>query len=384
VGRYQSVATIARDFIGSVSSEHRSFETFLAGTRQIVAGTCVGLGRSSLGLTSTPFDLVIIDEAARCTASELAVPAQAGSWIVLVGDQEQLQPQHPESVVEKVAKQLQVSEAEVARSDFERVFESEYGREAGHTLRVQYRMLPAIGEIVSKSFYDRQLEHGRHTPIIDPVVLPVELGRPVVWIDTAPLGERGKQGDPNHRKSLSNAAEADAIVALLKLLGESEDFLDWLRAQTAHAHAIGVICAYSAQRDLVRRKLALSAVNQTVREALKVDTIDSYQGKENPIVIVSLVRNNWFGSQENGAAVIRPGFLAKPNRINVAMSRAMDRLVIVGSRSRWATGGPMDKIARAFAECVDAGDGQVIDANELLNPSAAAAADVGSADGGRA
>jgi hypothetical protein len=376
VARYQSVAAIARDFIGSVSTEHRSFETFLAGTRQIVAGTCVGLGRSSLGLTSTPFDLVIVDEAARCTASELAVPAQAGSWIVLVGDQEQLQPQHPESVVEKVAKELHVSEAEVARSDFERVFESAYGREAGHTLRRQYRMLPAIGEIVSRSFYERQLEHGRHDPIIDPGALPAELGSPVVWIDTAPLGERGKQGDPNHRKSLSNAAEADAIVALLRRLGEGEEFVTWLGAQSAHAHAIGVICAYSAQRDLVRRKLALSSVNQTVREALKVDTIDSYQGKENPIVIVSLVRNNWFGTRENGTAVIRPGFLAKPNRINVAMSRAMDRLVIVGSRSRWAAGGPMDKITRAFAECVDAGDGQVIDANDLLNPSAAAAANL--------
>ncbi|WP_425998245.1 AAA domain-containing protein [Caulobacter sp. DWR1-3-2b1] len=373
VARYQSVAAIARDFIGSVSTEHRSFETFLAGTRQIVAGTCVGLGRSSLGLTSTPFDLVIVDEAARCTASELAVPAQAGSWIVLVGDQEQLQPQHPESVVEKVAKQLHVSEAEVARSDFERVFESAYGREAGHTLRRQYRMLPAIGEIVSRSFYERKLEHGRHKPIIDPAILPLELSSPVVWIDTAPVGERGRQGDPNHRKSLSNTVEADAIVALLKRLGDSEEFVIWLSAQTAHAHAIGVICAYSAQRDLVRRKLALSSVHQTVREALKVDTIDSYQGKENPIVIVSLVRNNWLGTRANGSAVIRPGFLAKPNRINVAMSRAMDRLVIVGSRSRWAAGGPMDKIAQAFAQCVEAGDGRVIDANALLNPSPVAA-----------
>ncbi len=370
VSRYQSVAAIARDFIGSVSTEHRSFETFLAGTRQIVAGTCVGLGRSSLGLTSTPFDLVIVDEAARCTASELAVPIQAGSWIVLVGDQEQLQPQHPESVVEEVAKQLQISEAEVARSDFERVFESAYGRAAGHRLRRQYRMLPPIGEIVSKSFYKHKLEHGRHSPIIDPGVLPAELNNPVVWIDTAPLGERGKQSDPNHRKSLSNVAEADAIVALLKRLGESDDFVTWLNAQTVHAHAIGVICAYSAQRDLVKRKLALSSVHQGVREALKVDTIDSYQGKENPIVIVSLVRNNWLGVRKNGAAVIQPGFLAKPNRINVAMSRAMDRLVIVGSRSRWATGGPMDKITSAFAECVNAGHGQIIDAKDLLNPPA--------------
>src|SRR3546814_9932599 len=115
IARYLSVAAIARDFIGIVSTEHRSFETCLAGTRQIVAGTCVGLGRSSLGLTSTPFDLVIVDEAARCTASELAVPIQAGNWIVLVGDHEQLQPQHPESVVEAVAKRLRIRDADVAR-----------------------------------------------------------------------------------------------------------------------------------------------------------------------------------------------------------------------------------------------------------------------------
>jgi serine/threonine protein kinase len=381
IARYQSVAAIARDFIGSVSTEHRSFETFLAGTRQIVAGTCVGLGRSSLGLTSTPFDLVIVDEAARCTASELAVPIQAGSWIVLVGDHEQLQPQHPESVVEDVAKRLRISEAEVARSDFERVFETAYGQAAGHTLRRQYRMLPPIGEIVSKSFYGGRLEHGRTEPVIDPGALPPRLAAAVTWIDTAPLGERAKQGDPNHRKSLSNAAEADAIVATLKQWGESEEFLSWLGRQTAHTHAIGVICAYSAQRDLVRKKLALSHVHQAIREALKVDTIDSYQGKENPIVIVSLVRNNWTGTRENGTAMIRPGFLAKPNRINVAMSRAMDRLVIVGSRSRWASGTPMERITRAFAECVEAGDGLIVDVHELLKVSEnGAAASAGAAE----
>ena len=61
-----------------------------------------GLGRTSLGLTSTPFDLVIVDEAARCTASELAVPIQAGRWLVFVGDHVQLLPQHDEQVVKKV------------------------------------------------------------------------------------------------------------------------------------------------------------------------------------------------------------------------------------------------------------------------------------------
>jgi superfamily I DNA and/or RNA helicase len=55
----------------------------------------VGLGRASLGLTSTPFDLVVVDEAARCTSGELAVPMQAGRWIVLVGDHLQLELNRP-------------------------------------------------------------------------------------------------------------------------------------------------------------------------------------------------------------------------------------------------------------------------------------------------
>lgn len=84
--RLRAAAKIARDFVTSASTAQRSFEPFLAGTRQIVAGTCVGLGRPSLGLTSTPFDLVIVDEAARCTASELSVPSRqaAGSFSLAI------------------------------------------------------------------------------------------------------------------------------------------------------------------------------------------------------------------------------------------------------------------------------------------------------------
>src|SRR3546814_6805885 len=99
---------------------------------------------------------------------------------------------------------------------------------------------------------------------------------------------------------------------MLKEFGESEEFIGWLEKQTAHAHAIGVICAYSAQRDLVRKKLALSSVHQKVRESLKVDTIDSYQGKENPIDIVSLVRNNWRSEEHTSE-------LQSPMRISYAV-----------------------------------------------------------------
>jgi superfamily I DNA and/or RNA helicase len=227
-------------------------------------------------------------------------------------------------------------------------------------------MLPPIGEIVSQSFYGKRLEHGRAAPIIDLKALPPDLSTPVTWFDTAPFGERAKQADPNHRGSLTNTVEADVIVNLLKRWSECQPFLIWLDQQASHAHAIGIICAYSAQRDLVRRKIAQAPIHALLRSALKVDTIDSYQGKENPIVNVSLVRNNWDGPMQHGSRTIRPGFLAKPNRINVAISRAMDRLIIVGSLTRWAEDGPMDRIARAFVTNIEHGHAREVNAMALL------------------
>lgn len=150
--RFASIFNLTTDLIGSVSTPERSFESFLAGTRQIVAGTCVGLGRTSLGLRKTPFDLVVVDEAARCTSSELAVPIQSGRWIVLVGDQAQLEPHHRPEVISEVAATTGLPKREIVRSDFERIFDSRYGREAGRKLTQQHRMLAPIGRMVSASF----------------------------------------------------------------------------------------------------------------------------------------------------------------------------------------------------------------------------------------
>jgi hypothetical protein len=69
---------------------------------------------------------------------------------------------------------------------------------------------------------------------------------------------------------------------------------------------------------------------------------------------------------QKGARTIRPGFLAKPNRINVAISRAMDRLVLIGSRTRWEDDSPMDRIAKAFSRNLDAGHASSVDAVALM------------------
>lgn len=361
-------AALGSDFMGSVSRAGRSFEPFLAGTRQIVVGTCVGLGRTSLGLTSTPFDLVIVDEAARCTSSELLVPLQAARWAVLVGDHAQLEPHHEAEIIEHVASLTGLDKREVRRSDFERVFTTEYGRHAGTSLKTQYRMLPPIGRLVSEVFYrDLKLEPGRTDPEIDPACLPAEFDRPLLWIDTDRLGERAYERTPNDGSSRINQAEAHAILALLDKWLASEKFLEWLTKQTRHDAGIGVICMYAAQRDLVRRVLTRSAFGHLVGHQIRIGTVDSYQGKQNPITIVSLVRNNVDGPTEDDRKTIREGFLSTPNRINVAISRAMDGLVVVGARLRWRRRGHVGQMREAFQRLVDDGLARIVHADSMLD-----------------
>ncbi|EGP09375.1 hypothetical protein CSIRO_0913 [Bradyrhizobiaceae bacterium SG-6C] len=328
VERFRRLFSLANDYLGSVSTQERSFETFLAGTRQMVAGTCVGLGRTSLGLTSTPFDLVVIDEAARCTASELAVPMQAGRWVILVGDHAQLEPLHRTEVVEQVAARTRIPLLEVKRSDFERTFNSAYGSQAGHRLTQQYRMLPPIGRIVSSSFYGGTLIHERSTMILDQRKLPKNLHVPLCWIATDGAGPKAYQRiEANGGTSLTNHYEADVIIRLLKEWDGEEQFRRYLRDHFPKKNAIGIICMYAAQCDLLRHKFRIAGFSDALRSAVAIGTVDSYQGKENAIVVLSLVRNNNDGAPEAGRATIRQGFLSRPNRINVALSRAMDQVV---------------------------------------------------------
>ncbi|KAB0528431.1 AAA domain-containing protein [Pseudomonas brassicacearum] len=368
IAKLRSVSRLTQDIIGSVSTADRSFETFLAGTRQIVAGTCVGLGRSSLGLTSTAFDLVIIDEAARCSASELAVPMQAGRWIVLVGDQRQLEPRSQEKVVAMVADQTGYPAEDIVKSAFEQVFETPLGAKISQKLNVQYRMLPSIGRVVADTFYDKDLKPGRTHTDDEEKVNPLGIHHPLTWIYTDEMGDAAFQKPHigRGRKSLINQVEIDLIVGILSEWSNDEDFLHWLRERGNLEPAIGVICTYGAQAVAIRHKIQLANLNEEILSSLKVDTVDSYQGKENRIVILSLVRNNADGTRNNDGATIRPGFMSRPNRINVAVSRAMDWLIIVGAKSRWMPGGPMAELVDHFSGEVKFGNGIFVDAVGLI------------------
>jgi serine/threonine protein kinase len=368
ISKLRAISALSRDIVSSVSTAERSFETFLAGTRQIVAGTCVGLGRSSLGLTSTAFDLVVIDEAARCTASELAVPMQAGRWCVLVGDQAQLQPRIDETVLSLVMEKTGYSAQDIIESAFQTVFESPFGDVISQKLLTQYRSLPPIGRLVSNSFYNKTLQPGRLISDVPDDSYPPALNIPLTWVYTDEMREDAHQRPEQKKssKSLINRVECELIVGMLMDWDQNPDFIEWLRTKAEREPAIGIICSYGAQATAIRHKLQLARLSDTLRSAIKVGTVDSYQGKENRIIILSLVRNNNDGPRVDGAPTIRPGFMSRPNRINVAASRAMDRLVIVGARDRWMPGSPMAILREKFELEAQDGHAVFVEASQML------------------
>jgi superfamily I DNA and/or RNA helicase len=148
---------LAQEWASALATRGRSPEELLARSRNLICGTCVGIGRRGIQLDKNAFDLVIIDEAARCTPSELAVGMQSGRRIMLVGDHRQLPPLFDYDVLEALGPRLGItSRKDLQRSDFERAFHLDYGRAVAQTVKKQYRMAPKIGQLVADVFYPGQ------------------------------------------------------------------------------------------------------------------------------------------------------------------------------------------------------------------------------------
>lgn len=329
--RARALAKLSRDMLDVLETDEVNYDEFFARSRQLVSGTCVGIGQRHIGIRENQYDWVIIDEAARSIASELAIAMQAGKRVLLVGDHQQLPPLYTTPHKRALARRLGISSAEndldfLLQSDFARAFESEYGDKVGATLLTQYRMAPEIGSLVSSVFYDGKLGNGdRSIPDIYNR-LPDALRSPVTWLDTSGLGQRAFHQD-DKGVSIYNRCEADLIINLLKQLATEINFVYQLKASVKEEEpAIGVICMYGEQKRLLRQKFKEVQWDEDFKSLVKIDTVDSYQGKENRIIILSLTRSDQHQS---------PGFLRAPNRINVALSRAMDKLLIVGSVHMW-------------------------------------------------
>ncbi|MCG7399683.1 AAA domain-containing protein [Caballeronia zhejiangensis] len=328
IERLTRLIHLSDEWVSALGSPDANFAEFLAKSRTVVAGTLVGIGYRGAGVVQNIFDWVIIDEAGRAAPSELAVAMQAGHRILLVGDHHQLPPTFAEEVKDAICQRFSVEEDSVLfSSDFERIFDSEYGRKVGTTLLSQYRMAPHIGEVVSSCFYNGKLETGRDAPPKYYDLLPEYLSKQVTWIDTSPIGERGFEQASDEGKDKWNMAEARIVMNLLRQIVESDEFMASLKEDLQPQEPpIGIICMYGKQRQVIDQLKAEATWLGDARRLVKVDTVDSYQGKENRIIILSTVRNNVQQAS---------GFLSSSNRVNVAMSRAMERLFIVGATKMW-------------------------------------------------
>lgn len=133
-------------------------------------------------------------------------------------------------------------------------------------------------------------------------------------------GESRKKGE----NSTWNEAEVEATMRLLNLIAAQEEFAAALAKD--EEQAIGVICMYKKQKRELERRFAQQPFDPAFRRTVKIDTVDSYQGKENAIVILSLVRANGH---------FEAGHVRSSNRCNVAVSRARERLFIIGNSMMW-------------------------------------------------
>lgn len=324
---------LTRDMLEALSNERANYDEFLARSRQLVVGTCVGIGQKHICIADNIYDWVIVDEAARSISSELAIAMQSGSRILLVGDHKQLPPLYSTEHKNALARRLGISKRgeeldQVLGSDFERVFNSEYGKLTCATLKTQYRMAPAIGSLVSACFYDGRLENGKTDDDVPNIYfgLSETFQNDVTWLDTTKLPNSYHNKQKN---SFSNRAEADTIINLLQDISNNDKFMqsDIVKASLKkNEKTIGVICMYGEQKKLIRKLFNEKTWDENFRRLVKIDSVDSYQGKENRVIILSLSRHDKEYST---------GFLYLPNRINVALSRAMDKLIIVGAKAVW-------------------------------------------------
>ena len=296
--RLRSLAAKWSDAMGNRDSMANVF----AADCRIFGGTCIGIaGHPVVG--NMDFDWVIVDEAGRATPPEILVPMVKGRRIILVGDHKQLPPVINQST-QSAAEDLQIDVTRLKMSLFQDLFEEAEG--ARYALDTQYRMHPAIGELVSTCFYDGKLRSGiqpedrRHGLSI--------FKRPVLWRSIQ--GE--EQKEPGGTRYY-NQAEADVIVQLLEQIKNDSP------ASQSNSLSVGIIAGYQEQKKYLRSKIG--AVNWG-NLSIEVDTVDAYQGRERDVIIYSVVRSNTEGNI---------GFLRDARRLNVALSRAKSLLIIVGN-----------------------------------------------------
>ncbi|CAI5470708.1 unnamed protein product [Closterium sp. Yama58-4] len=276
----------------------RVAEREICQSADVICTTCVGAGDPRL--SNFRFRQVLIDESTQATEPECLIPLVMGAkQVVLVGDHCQLGP---------VIMCKKAARAGLAQSLFERLVLLAV---KPIRLQVQYRMHPCLSEFPSNTFYEGTLQNGvadadRCLPGIDfPWPVP---NRPMMFY--VQLGQEEMSASGTSYLNRSEASHVEKVVTLFLRNG-------------CMPHQIGVITPYEGQRAYIVTHMARNGpLRQQLYKDIEVASVDSFQGREKDLIILSCVRSN----EHQGI-----GFLNDPRRLNVALTRAKYGVVLLGN-----------------------------------------------------
>ena len=270
----------------------------LFGEARVIASTLTGSANRLLD--GQKFGTLFIDEAAQALEAACWIPIRRATRVILAGDHCQLPP---------TVKSIAALKGGLGKTLMERIVENK--PDAVTLLRVQYRMNEQIMRFSSDWFYGGQVESAPQIKcrgILD-------YDTPMTWIDTSEMdckeefvGESfGRINKTEAELTLSKLQEYFTKIGKERILGESMD--------------VGVISPYRAQAQYMRILIKKREFFKPYRRLVSVNTVDGFQGQERDIILISLVRAN------DGGQI---GFLSDLRRMNVAITRARMKLIILG------------------------------------------------------
>lgn len=277
----------------------------LFGEARVIASTLTG--SASRILEGMKFSTLFIDEAAQALEAACWIPMRKVSRVILAGDHCQLPP---------TVKTIAALKAGLGKTLMERIVENK--PEVVTLLQVQYRMNDQIMRFSSNEFYDGKLQTApeiRYRGILDYDI-------PITWYDTDDLPEDIESQEQFVGESFGRINKAEAELTLEHL----QIYFSRIGKQRILDEKIdvGIISPYRAQVQLLRRLIKKREFFKPYRHLISVNTVDGFQGQERDVIILSLVRSNDEG---------QIGFLRDLRRMNVAITRARMKLIIIGSVS---------------------------------------------------
>ena len=303
----------------------------LFGEARVIACTLVGSAHHLL--EGMKFGTLFIDEAAQALEAACWIPMRRASRVILAGDHCQLPP---------TVKSIAALRAGLGKTLMERIAENK--PEVVTLLKIQYRMNDEIMRFSSDWFYGGKVESApqiKYRSVLD-------YDHPITWIDTSKEenqitieGEDAPEDSASTSSSVSAANQNSDLNFKEQFVGESFGRINKAEAELtlltlaeyftkigkqrvlSESIDVGIISPYRAQVQYLKKLIKKYEFFKPYRRLISVNTVDGFQGQERDVILISLVRSNDEG---------QIGFLKDLRRMNVAMTRARMKLIILGNK----------------------------------------------------